>query len=161
MRVHEPPGASPTSSARARTIGITIPTLVVVAAFAGFVWALIAVRSTVLTLFFALFAALVLEPVVRLTQRKLKLGRGAAASIVVLGLVAVGLVIAFILIAPFVDAMRKFVDSLPTIVEEIRDSSIGSWVDSHSQAGEVSQEHVKEVATALGHAAGGVLGVAI
>src|SRR4029079_18589260 len=107
------------------------------------------------------FAATVLEPVVRFTQRKLKVGRGAASTIIVLGLVGVGLVNAFILIAPFVDAMRNFVDSLPKIVEEIRDSSIGAWVDKHSQAGEVTEENVKDVPTAIGHAAGGILGVTV
>jgi predicted PurR-regulated permease PerM len=159
--MNEPPVAPQPSPARERMIGITIPTLVIITAFAGLVWALVAVRSTVLTLFFALFAATVLEPVVRFTQRKLKVGRGAASTIIVLGLVGVGLVIAFILIAPFVDAMRNFVDSLPKIVEEIRDSSIGAWVDKHSQAGEVTEENVKDVATAIGHAAGGILGVTV
>jgi predicted PurR-regulated permease PerM len=148
--VHEPPVASTRSAPRSRTIGITVPTLVVITAFAGLVWALIALRPIVLTLFFALFAALVLEPVVRLTQRKLKLGRGAAATIVVLSLVAVALVIVLVLVAPFVHAMRNFVDSLPTTVEQIRASRLGVWVDAHTQAGEQTQAHVYDFASAVG-----------
>jgi predicted PurR-regulated permease PerM len=131
------------------------------AAFVGVVWALITVRSSVLTLFFALFSALVLDPVVALVQRRLKLGRGAAAVIVVLGIVALALLVLFVLLGPFANAMRDFVDALPTIVQDIRNSSLGSWLDTHSQAPEQSQEHVKQIAEAIGEAAGGVLGVAV
>jgi predicted PurR-regulated permease PerM len=144
-----------------RSVAITVPTMFLVAAFVAAVWALVAVRESVLTLFLALFAALVLEPVVTSVQRRLKLGRGAAAVIVVLGIVALALVVVFVLVGPFVNAIRDFVDALPTIVQDIRNSSVGSWVDAHSQAPEQSQEHVKQVAEAIGRAAGGVLGVAV
>ena len=152
---------SPWDDARPRSITITVRTMLVFAAFAAVVWAFVAVRLSVLTLFLALFSALVLDPVVALVQRRLTVGRGAAAVIVVLGIVALGLVVTFVLLAPFVDAVRDFVDALPTMVQNIRDSSVGSWVDSHSQAPEQLQQHVKQVAGAIGDAAGGVLGVAV
>jgi predicted PurR-regulated permease PerM len=133
----------------------------VAAAFVAVFWAIIAVRSSVMTLFLALFSALVLDPVVALAQRKLRLGRGAAAVIVVLGIVALALVVAFVLLAPFANALRDLVDALPSIVQDIRNSSVGSWVDAHSQAPEQAQEHVKQIAEAIGRAAGGVLGVAV
>jgi predicted PurR-regulated permease PerM len=133
----------------------------VAAAFIAVGWALVSIRTSLLTLFLALFSALVLDPVVALAQRKLHVGRGLAAIIVVLGLVAVGIVCALILIAPFVEAVSDFVDALPSIVQEIRDSSVGSWIDQHSQAPEQSQENIKQIAEGIGDAAGGVLGVAI
>ena len=146
---------------RPRSINITVRTMLLAAAFVAVAWALIAVRTSVLTLFLALFSALVLDPVVELLQRKLKLGRSAAAVIVVLGIVALGLVVVFVLVSPFTNALRDFVDALPSIVQDIRDSSIGSWLDAHSQAPEQSQEHVKQIAKAIGQAAGGVLSVSI
>jgi predicted PurR-regulated permease PerM len=146
---------------RALSISITVRTMLVAAAFIAVAWAFISVREAVLTLFLSLFAALVLEPVVTLFQGRLKLGRGATATIVVLGIVALGIVIAFILVAPFVNAVGDFVDALPAIVQEIRDSSIGSWLDTHSQGPEQAQENVKQIADAIGSAAGGVLGVAV
>jgi predicted PurR-regulated permease PerM len=135
--------------------------MLVATAIVAVVWAFVAVRASLITLFLALFSALVLDPVVDLVQRRFKLGRSTAAVIVVLGIVALALVMAFVLVAPFVSAMRDFVDALPTIVQDIRDSSVGSWIDSHSQAPEQSQEHVKQIAEAIGEAAGGVLGVAV
>jgi predicted PurR-regulated permease PerM len=146
---------------RALHVTITVRTLLVASAFVAVAWAFVAVRSSILTLFLALFSALVLEPVVGLLQRWIKVGRGVAAVIVVLGLVALSLVAVFVLLSPFVNAMRHFVDELPSIVQDIRNSSVGSWVDAHSQAPEQTQEHVKQVAEAIGDAAGGILGVAV
>jgi predicted PurR-regulated permease PerM len=145
----------------ARRITISPKTMFLVAAFVGVIWAFIEVRTSVLTLFLALFSALVLEPVVDVVQRKLKLGRGASATLVVLGLVALGLVIVFLLLSPLVDAMRDFVDALPSIVQDIRDSSIGAWVDEHSQGPEQAQDNVQDIAKAIGQAAGGIIGVAV
>lgn len=135
--------------------------MLVAAAFVAAALAFAAVRTSLLTLFLALFLALVLEPVVTLVQRKLHVGRGPAALIVVLGTVALAIVAAFVLISPFVGAVGDFVDALPSIVQEIRASSIGSWLDEHSQAPEQAQENVKQIAEAIGSAAGGVLGVAV
>src|SRR4051794_19541677 len=135
--------------------------MLVAAAFVGLAWAFIAVRVAFLTLFLALFSALVLDPVVDVVQRRLKRGRSSAAVIVVLSLVAFALLVGFVLLAPFVDSIRDFVDALPAIMKDIRESSVGSWVDSHSAAPEQAQEHVKQVAQAIGRAAGGVLGFAV
>jgi predicted PurR-regulated permease PerM len=142
-------------------VTITTRTVLVVSAFVLVFWSLVSVREAVLTLFFALFAALVLEPVVTLMQRKLGLGRGPASTTLVLSLMVLGVLIALLLISPFVNSVREFVDALPSIVQEIRNSSIGSWADKHSQAPEVTQEHVKQVAQGIGNVLGGVLGVSV
>lgn len=153
-------GAAP-SDRRALNVTITVRTMLVAALFVAVGWAFVSVRASALTLFLSLFAALVLEPVVTLVQRRFHIGRGAAATVVVLGIAALAVLIAFIVIAPFINAVRDFVDALPSIVQEIRDSSIGSWIDQHSQAPEQAQDDVKQIAKAIGSASGGVLGVAV
>ncbi|HXV02869.1 MAG TPA: AI-2E family transporter [Gaiellaceae bacterium] len=159
--MQEGASASPSLARRPISVNITVRTMLVAIAIVAVVWMFVAVRTAMLTLFLALFAALVLNPVVDLVQRKLKLGRGPAALIVVLGLVAFGLLCAWVLISPFVNTMRDFVDALPSIVADIRDSSLGSWLDSHSQAPEQAQDNIKQIAEGIGNAAGGVLGVAL
>jgi predicted PurR-regulated permease PerM len=159
--MHANAPTSPPQDGRALRVNITVRTILVAALVVAFGWAFVSLRSTVMTLFLALFTALVLEPVVQLVTRKLHVGRGPAALIVVLGLVALSIVIALILVAPFVQAVGDFVDALPSIVQDIRDSSLGSWLDEHSQAPEEAQANVKQVAEGIGHAAGGVLGVAV
>ena len=71
------------------------------------------------------------------------------------------IVFAFVLVAPFVNAVRDLVDDLPRIVQDVRNSSIGSWIDQHSGAPEKSQENVKQVAETIGQFAGGVVGATI
>jgi predicted PurR-regulated permease PerM len=159
--VHQPSGEAAPAPRRPLKVAIAVGTLLIASAFVLGFWALVSVRTSVLTLFFALFAALVLEPVVALMQRKLKMGRGAAATTLVLGLVVLGVVIALLLISPFVNAIGNFVDALPSIVQDIRNSSLGAWVDKHSQAPEVTQANVKKIAQEVGDALGGVLGVTL
>jgi predicted PurR-regulated permease PerM len=159
--VDESASASLPGARRPFSINITVRTMLVAAAIVAVVWAFVLARSSVLTLFLALFSALVLDPVVALVQRRLHLGRGPAALIVVLGLVAFGLVAAFVLISPVVSSVADFVDALPSIVQDIRDSSIGSWVDAHSQGPEKVQENAKAIAEGIADAAGGLLGVAV
>jgi predicted PurR-regulated permease PerM len=146
---------------RTLSVTLTVRTMLIALAFVFVAWSVISVREAALTLFFALFAALVLEPVVAVVQRRINRGRGASATLVVLGLLVLAILIAVILVAPFVDAIRDFVDELPTIVQNIRDSSVGSWVDSHSEAPEQAQENVKKIAQAIGKAAGGLLGFGV
>ena len=115
-----------------------------------------------MTLFLALFFALVLEPVVRLMQRHLPLGRGACATTLVLGLIALGVVFVLLLLSPLVGSFRDFVDALPGMVDDITtNSSFGSWVDEHSSAPETAQANVKEIAQGIASAAGGVIGVIV
>jgi predicted PurR-regulated permease PerM len=146
---------------RAVAVTITVRTLLIMSAFIAAGWAFVTVRAAFLALFLALFAALVLEPLVTFSGRRFGLRRGPAATIIVLGIGVLAILVTVALIAPFVDAARDFVDALPSIVQDIRNSSIGSWLDQHSQAPEKSQENVKQFAATIGHYAGGVLGATV
>jgi predicted PurR-regulated permease PerM len=151
----------PASGRRTFSVDITVRTMLIASALIAAGWAFVSVRTSILTLFLSLFSALVLDPVVALVQRRTKLGRGAAATIVVLGLVALAILFLFVLMSPIVSEVGDFVDELPSIVDQIRQTSIGSWIDQHSGAPEKSQENVKQTAVEIGGIAGGVLGVAV
>ena len=152
---------SGTPGRRPISVSITFRALLLAATIVFVAWAFVVVRTAILTLFLALFVALVLEPVVSLLERRSRFGRGASSTIVVLSLVAFAIAAAILLIAPFVESIGNFVDALPSIMQDIRNSSLGSWVDEHSQGPEQAQESVKNLAEAIGAAAGGVLGVTL
>lgn len=159
-----PPPVSeiPVSGARALNVNLTARTMFLVAAVVGLAWAFVYIRDALMTLFLALFMALVLEPVLRGMQRKLHLGRGASAVLLLLGLAIVGIGFALLLLSPLVQTFTDFVDELPSIVEEIStNSSVGAWVDAHSQAPETAQANVKEIAQGVAAAAGGLAGIVI
>ena len=132
-------------------------------AIVGLVAAFVYIKEAVLTLFLALFAALVLEPVVRLMQRKIHLGRGACATILVLSLTVLGVLAMLLLVAaPLADTFRDFVNALPQIVSDISNNTkVTSWLNEHSSAPETAQANVKEIAQEIGDALGGLLGVIV
>jgi predicted PurR-regulated permease PerM len=146
---------------RSLIVTVTAKTFFVLAAIVAVGWMLVDVRSTLMTFFVALFLALVLDPVVRLMQRKLGWGRGATATTLVLTLIVVGVIIVLLFLAPVVKGIADFVDALPSIIEDLRQTSVGKEIDASSHAPEVTQENVKQVAEAIGNAAGGVLGFAV
>ncbi len=157
-----PGSEAPPQGARALSVNITVRTILVVAAIVFLAWAFIYISEVIMTLFLALFSALVLEPVVRLMQRHLPMGRGACATTLVLGLIVLGVVFVLLLLSPLVGAFRDFVDALPGMIDDITtSSSFGSWLDEHSSAPETSQANAKEVAQGIASAAGGVVGVII
>ncbi len=144
------------------SINLTVRTMLLVAAIVGLAWAFVYIREAIMTLFLALFFALVLEPVVRLMQRHLPLGRGACATTLILGLVALAVIFTLLLLSPLAGSFRDFVDALPGMVEDITtNSSLGSWINEHSQAPETAQANVKEIAQGIASAAGGVIGVIV
>jgi predicted PurR-regulated permease PerM len=147
---------------RALSVNITVGTVLMIAAVIALAWAFVEIREVMLTVFLALFSALVLEPVVRLMQRHTRLGRGACATTLILGLIVLGVAFLLLLLSPLVGSFRDFVDALPGMVEDITtNSSFGSWLDAHSSAPETAQANVKEIAQGIASAAGGVIGVIV
>jgi predicted PurR-regulated permease PerM len=133
--------------------------MLVVTAIVALAWTFVYVRSVMMSLFLALFGALVLEPVVRVMEKKFTLSRGRAAAFLVLGLVVVVIVILAFLLGPIVNAFRDFSNALPSIVSDARSSSaVSAWLDKHSQVSELLQKHAPDIVAGIGKAAGGVLG---
>ena len=83
-------------------------------------WAFVEARQAVLWVFVALFLAIVLStPVTWLQEHGMK--RSTAALLVMLVVFLVFGLLAYLLISPFVGAVRDLVEDLPQIVERIRD----------------------------------------
>src|SRR6478735_7906180 len=154
-----PDPAPPTERSSALSINLTVKTMLLVAVIVGLAWAFVYIREAGMTLFLSLFFALVPEPVVRLMQRPTRFGRGACATTLILGLTALSVVFVLLLLSPLAGSFRDFVDALPGMIEDITtNSSIGSWLDTHSSAPETAQANVKEIAQGIAGAAGGVIG---
>ncbi len=158
-----PDPAPPTQRSPLVSINLTVRTMLLVAAIVGLAWAFVYIREAILTLFLALFVALVLEPVVRLMQRHTRFGRGACATALVLGLVgALGRLRAAAPLAARRAASGTSSTRCPAWSRTSRPTrSFGSWLDAHSSAPETAQANVKEIAQGIADAAGGVIGVIV
>jgi len=95
-------------------------------------------------------------------QRKLHLGRGACATILVLSLTVLAILAALLVVAPLADTFRDFVNALPQIVEDISNNTkVTSWLNEHSAAPENVQANIKGIAQDIADALGGLLGVIV
>ena len=120
--------------------------------------ALISIRNALLIVFIGVFLALVYELPVRAFERRTGLKRGVSAAIVVLGSAAVLAVLALLLLVPIVSSIRDFLQALPDLVAQLRESDELSWL------GDVGGGNVEDGATTLANAIpqsiSAVLGVA-
>lgn len=140
--------ATPEPGTKRVEVTVPIRTLLTIVGVFAVAWAFVAARQAVLWIFIALFLAIVLQtPVSWLEQRGLK--RASAALLVVLALVTALVGLAYLLVAPFVDAIRELIEDLPNIVERIRSSDLFQQLDRRTNIGEELQQRAESLATSL------------
>ena len=140
--------ATPEPSAKRVEIHVPIRTVVSIVGVFAVAWAFVAARQAVLWIFIALFLAIVLQtPVSWLEQRGLK--RSTAALLVVLTLVTMLVGLAYLLISPFVSAIRDLIEDLPNIVERIRASDLFRQLDRRTDLGDELQQRAESLAASL------------
>jgi predicted PurR-regulated permease PerM len=140
-----------TPEPRTRRVEITVSTrtLVTILGAIAVVWAFVAARQAVLWIFIALFLAIVLStPVTWLVERR-GMKRGNAAMLVVLGLLGSLGRLGYLLISPFVGAIRDLIEDLPGIVERIRGSDLFQQLDQRTNLGEELQRRAETIAADL------------
>ena len=135
-----------------RTVLLVAATLGVLAAFA-------AIGETFLIVFIGIFLALVFEYPVRYLMSKTKMSRGVAAAVMVLGTAAVVTLIALLFLVPLVGSVRDFLQDLPALVEQLRESEELSSL-SDSGAAENVQTGAEKVSASVPDAIAGVIGFA-
>jgi predicted PurR-regulated permease PerM len=117
-------GITEAEAASRRTVQVTIPVrfLLVVVAVLLAVWALFSIAGALLLVFTGVFLAFVFEFPLRLILAKTRLGRGLAATILVLGSVIAVTALALLLAVPLLGAVRDLLKGLPEIVSDLRES---------------------------------------
>ncbi|HKY25041.1 MAG TPA: AI-2E family transporter [Gaiella sp.] len=141
--------ATPEPPTKRVEITVSARTMATVLGVIAFVWAFIAARQAVLWIFIALFLAIVLTtPVTWLVDRR-GMKRGNAAMLVVLGLIGFLGVLAYLLVSPFVAALRDLIEDLPSIVERIRASDLFQELDQRTNLGEELQKRAETLAADL------------
>ena len=135
-----------------RTVLLVVAALAVLAAFAT-------IGEAFLIVFVGIFLALVFEYPVRFVMAKTNMSRGLAATLTVLGTAIAVLVIALLFLVPIVGGVRDFLQELPTIVQQLRDSDELSWLGD-SGAAENVQAGSEEISASVPDAISAVLGIA-
>jgi predicted PurR-regulated permease PerM len=144
-----------------RRVELLLPvrTILLVAAAVAIFGAFRAIGDTFLIVFVGIFLALVFEYPVRFVMAKTRLSRGLAATVTVLGSALLVTVFFLLLLVPLVGAVRDFLQDLPAIVENLRESDELSGLRD-SGAAENVQSGAQEIAQAIPDAISSVLGIA-
>jgi predicted PurR-regulated permease PerM len=144
-----------------RRIELILPmrTVLLVAAAIALLAAFATIGEAFLIVFVGIFLALVFEYPVRFVMAKTGMSRGLAATLTVLGTAIAALVIALLFLVPIVGGVRDFLQELPTIVQQLRDSDELSWLGD-SGAAENVQAGSEEISASVPDAISAVLGIA-
>jgi predicted PurR-regulated permease PerM len=144
-----------------RRVELVLPmrTVLLVAATLGVLAAFYAIGETFLIVFVGIFLALVFEYPVRYLMSKTKMSRGVAAAVTVLGTFAAVTLVALLFLVPLVGSVRDFLQDLPVLVEQLRESDELSSL-GESGAAENVQTGAEKVAASVPDAIAGVIGFA-
>jgi predicted PurR-regulated permease PerM len=158
---------SPSSSGTSDTgrpeveASISIRTILLVAATVAVAWALVSVTDVLLMIFVSVFSVAVLLPVVNAMERRLGWSRALCSTVLVLGIVIVIGAVVLAVVQAISGAVRGFADDLPQIVDEVRHSDLGNFINGGSDSLDTLREHASEITSGVGKASGGVAQVGV
>lgn len=135
-----------------RTLLLVAAALAVMAAF----WA---IGDTFLIVFVGIFLAFVFEYPVRFVMEKTRMSRGLAATVTVIGTAIAVTALLLLLLVPLAGSVRDFLQELPTLVEDLRDSG-GLSLLGDSGAAENVQDGAETVSVSVPDAISKLLGIA-
>jgi predicted PurR-regulated permease PerM len=138
---------------------LPIRTLLIFAAAIAVIASFVAIGDTFLIVFIGVFLALVFEYPVRFVMRKTHMSRGLAATVTVLGTAVAAAALFIVLLVPLVGGVRDFLQNLPEMAEQLRNSEELSWAGD-SGAAENVQAGADKVAESVPDAISAVLGIA-
>ncbi len=142
-------------------VSISIRTVLLIAVAVAVAWALSAIANVLLVIFVSVFSVAVLSPVVDVMERRSGWGRGRCATVLMLailtGLGVVGLVVA----QAIGGAVRGFSHDLPGIVDQVRHSGLGDFVNGGSASLDTLRDHATDITRGVGHVSGGVAKVGV
>jgi predicted PurR-regulated permease PerM len=155
-----PRGASssetPDSRPRRIEVSISVRTILLVAATVAVAWALASIASVLLVLFVSVFSVAVLSPVVATMERRSGWSRTLSATVLVAGIVIVIAVIALVLTQAIAGAVRGFSHDLPQIVDRVRHSDLGAFINGPSNPLDTLKQHASDITNGVGKVSGGV-----
>jgi predicted PurR-regulated permease PerM len=142
-------------------ISISIRTILLVAGAVAIAWALASIASVLLVIFVSVFSVAVLSPVVAVMERRLGWSRGLCCTVLVLGIVLVIGAIILVLVQAISGAVSDFSDDLPRIVDKVRHSDLGTFVNGGSNSLDTLREHASDITSGVGKVSGGVAHVGV
>jgi predicted PurR-regulated permease PerM len=161
MTVADPASGTRDTGGREVNVSLSLRTILLVAGIAAVAWALASIANVLLVIFVSLFSVAVLSPVVSAMERRFGWSRGLCSTVLVLAIVVVIGVVALVLVQAISGSVRGFSDHLPQIVDKVRHSDLGSFVNGGSNSVDTLRKHAGDIANGVGKVSGGVAHVGV
>jgi predicted PurR-regulated permease PerM len=160
MTAAEAPVAA-TSGRSAVEVSISMWTILLVAGAVAIALALASIASVLLTIFVSIFGVAVLSPVASFMERRLRWSRALCSTVLVIGTLLVLGVIVLILAEAVSSAVRGFGHDLPQIIDKVRHSDLGGFINNGSNSLDTLKQHSSEIVGGVGKVSGGVAEVGV
>jgi predicted PurR-regulated permease PerM len=142
-------------------VAVSVRTLLLAAAGVALALALASIGGVLLIILVSAFSVAVLSPVATQMEQRLNWSRPVCSTVLVVGILAVLAVLLLVLIQALADAVRGFGDSLPQILDDVRHSDLGDFLNSGSGSVETLRDHAADITKGVGTVSGGVADVGV
>ena len=156
MAAAESPSGARDTGRRGVDVSISIRTILLVAGAVAIAWALASIANVLLVIFVSVFSVAVLVPVVTAMERRLGWSRRLCTTVLVLGIAIVIGAVALVLVQSISGAVHGLSDDLPQIVDKVRRSDLGNFINSGSDSLDTLRNHASDITRGVGKASGGV-----
>ena len=142
-------------------VSISVRTLLVAAGIVAVAGALASIGSVLLIILVSVFSVAVLSPVATAMERRLRWSRALCATLLVLGIVIAIAVVVLVLAQAIGDAVRGFSRDLPEILDQVRRSDVGDFINGGSGSLDTLREHATDITSGVATVSGGVADVGV
>ncbi len=142
-------------------VSISVRTLLLAAGIVALAGALASIGSALLIIFVSFFSVAVLSPVATAMERRLRWSRALCSTVLVLGIVVALAVVVLGLAQAVSDAVRGFSHDLPQIVDDVRHSDVGDFLNGGSGSLDTLREHATDITRGVATVSGGVADVGV
>ena len=132
-------------------VSISMRTILLVAGAVAISLALASIASVLLTIFVSIFGVAVLSPVASFMERRLRWSRALCSTVLVIGTLLVLGVIVLILAEAVSSAVRGFGHDLPQIIDKVRHSDLGGFINNGSNSLDTLKQHSGEIVSGAGN----------
>ena len=142
-------------------VSISVRTLLVAAGIVAVAGALASIGSALLMILVSVLGVAVLSPVATAMERRLGWSRALCSTVLVLGIVIALAVVLLVLAQAVSDAVRGFSHDLPEIVDQVRHSDVGDFINGGSGSLDTLREHATDITKGVATVSGGVADVGV
>ena len=156
MSAAEPSSGAGGTGRRKLEVSISVQTILLVAGVVALAGALASIAKVLLMIFVSVFSVAVLLPVVSFMERRFHWSRGLASTMLVVGTFVVIGAVLLVLVQAISGAVRGLSHDLPHIVDKVRHSDVGNFINGGSDSLDTLRKHASDITMGVGKASGGI-----